>query len=238
MPEHHHAKHALERVRERRTADAALGDDAGDQTRAASRRTPGSRSSRPSGASAGRRTWVTSRASRSSMRNVRAVRRLEVDRRERRRDVERDAVLARRAPPPSRCRSCWRCRRWRRCDRRRRRRSRPCPGASASPAMLSVISVVSMPSRTQLPGGQPCALQHGPRLVGEHRHLLAGGNRAADDARARCRSRRSRARRRCSGSGCGRPPARPRRRRRPSRGSWPRLRRESRPPRARGDAFS
>ena len=55
----------------------------------------------------------------------------EIDRRQRRRDVERDVVLARQHGDACRCRSCWPCRRWRRSGRRRRRRSRPGPGASA-----------------------------------------------------------------------------------------------------------
>ena len=39
--------------------------------------------------------------------------------------------------------------------------------------MLSVMTVVSMPSLHQLPRRQPGALQERPRLVGEHRDLLA-----------------------------------------------------------------
>ena len=39
--------------------------------------------------------------------------------------------------------------------------------------MLSAISVVGMPSLHQLPGGEPRALQVGPRLVGEDARELA-----------------------------------------------------------------
>ena len=51
-------------------------------------------------------------------------------------------MVARRARPASRCRSCWRCRRWRRSGRRRPRPGRPRRAPSADAAATSAISAV------------------------------------------------------------------------------------------------
>ena len=57
-------------------------------------------------------------------RDLITIRRGEVDRRQRGRDVETASCARARAPRPCRFRSCWQCHRWRRCDRPRRRRCR------------------------------------------------------------------------------------------------------------------
>ena len=211
----------------RRPDDAALGDDAGDQRvrRHVERGIPDVRA-------VGRelRAADVRHLARVALldRNLRAVRRRQIDRRERRGDVERNAVLARQHGHACRCRSCWRCRRWRRSDRRRRRRSStlPCAHQRAGHVVGDDGRVDAVAH--QFPRRQPRALQKRARLVGEHRHLLARLRPRRESRRAPCRTRPSPARRRCSASGCARRPARRRRRTRPSRGSSRRPRRGSR----------
>ena len=109
----------------------------------------------------------------------------QIDRRERRRDVERDLVLLREHRDACRCRSCWRCRRWPRCGRRRRRRGRCRRRASAAPAMLSVMTVVSMPSRTSSQAVRRAPCRNGRVSSAKTAHLLALLHRGADDAERR-----------------------------------------------------
>ena len=145
------AETALERAPQRfavgRPEDAALGDDAGDEAmrRDVERRIPDERAGRRELAAADVRHFA-----RVALldRNVLAVRRVEVDGRQRRRRRRTGSCARARARRRCRCRSCWRYRRWRRCDRRRRRRGRCRPCRISAPAMLSVMTVVWMPSRT------------------------------------------------------------------------------------------
>ena len=135
-----------QRFAERRAADAALGDDAGDVLCGVTSKA-GLRIFAPTGVSVAPPTFVTSDAGRSSigMPPPSACR----DRWSRAAPRRRTESRARaRGRPRCRCRSCSPCRRWRRCGRRRRRRDRRVPSRISAPAMLSVMTVVSMPSLT------------------------------------------------------------------------------------------
>ena len=161
-------------------------------------------------------------------RNLPAVRRAEVDRRERRRDVERDAVLAREHRHACRCRSCSPCRRWPRCDPRRRRRGRPAPARISAPAMLSVITVVWMPSRTSSHAVSRAPCRNGRVSSANTVTCLPCFDGAADDAERRAVARRRQRARVAVREDARVGRARPPRRTRPSRGSSRRPRRESR----------
>ena len=79
----------------------------------------------------------------------------------------------------------------------------------------------------ELPRGQARALQERPRLVGEHGDALALLDRGADHAERRAVARRRERAGVAVREDARRRPARPRRRSRPSPGSWRRLRRGS-----------
>ncbi len=158
--------------------------------------------------------------------NVLAVGRREIDRRERRRHVERNRVLA--------------------CQHghavgadlvRRVAVGRNAIGADDDEIDLPLPHqrpghVVGDHGRLnavadQFPGREPRALQKRARLVGKDRDAACRPRPRRESRRAPCRSRPSPARPRCSASGCARRRGRLRRQTPPSPGSSRRLRRES-----------
>ncbi len=191
----------------------------------------------PSGASRVDPRCVISRALRCSIGMCVAVGRGEIDRRERRGDVERHVVRVR--------------------HHRHRVRAdlvgdvavRRDP-VGADDDEVDVALAHERPGHAlgdhgrrhvvahQLPRREARALKERARLVGEHLRRPCPARPRRGSRRARCRSRPSRARRHCSASGCGRSPAPPRRRTGPSPGSSRRPRRESRRPRARAASLS
>ncbi len=92
------------------------------------------------------------------------------------------------------------------------------------------------PVLDQLPGREPRALQERPRLVGEHRHLLAAFGGGADDAERGAVAGRGQRPGVAVGEDAGLLRARASRRARPWRGSSPRLRRGYGGPPPRGRA--